>query len=141
MERLDYEKVDFEKVSVCGIECEFSSMRIDRDTVPEGKYQYEAAGDDDSGGDPARLKQGILVNFFGTLNSSEPLPVGDDSALWLKDSDFVWLYRFVNELVSVKLTRMEISQSCRGGSLGRDGYSRIGRHFRIILMYPAMFQN
>ena len=45
MARLDYGKVTFEKVSVCGIECKFSDMRIDRDTVPEGKYQYEVAGD------------------------------------------------------------------------------------------------
>ena len=29
MERLDYGKESFEKVSVCGIECEFSDMRID----------------------------------------------------------------------------------------------------------------
>ena len=41
-------------------------MRIERSSVPEGKYQYEVAGDDDSGGDPARIKLGVLVNFFGT---------------------------------------------------------------------------
>ena len=46
MERLDYGKEIFEKVSICGIECEFSGMRIDRNTVPKGKYQYEVAGDD-----------------------------------------------------------------------------------------------
>ena len=91
MARLDYGKATFEGVSVCGIECEFSGMRIDRNTVPEGKYQYEVAEDDDSGGDPARVKQGILVNFFGTLICSEPLPIGDDGVLWLGDGDFVWL--------------------------------------------------
>lgn len=30
MARLDYGKVIFEKISVCGIECEFSDMRIDK---------------------------------------------------------------------------------------------------------------
>ena len=69
--------------------CRGSSL--DRDTVPEGKYQYEVAGDDDSGGDPARVKQGILVNFFGTLICSEPLPIGDDGVLLLGYGDFVWL--------------------------------------------------
>ena len=39
MARLDYGKVTFEKVSVCGIPCEFSDMWIDRSTVPKGKYQ------------------------------------------------------------------------------------------------------
>lgn len=65
--RLDYREERFSKVGVCGVECEFNDMGIERSSVPEGKYQYEAAGDDDSGGDPARVKLGVLVNFFGTL--------------------------------------------------------------------------
>ena len=91
MERLDYRTEHFQKVSVCGIRCEFSDMRIERCTVPDGKYQYEVAGDDDSGGDPARVRVGILVNFFGTLISDQPLPIGNDGVLWLGDGDFVWL--------------------------------------------------
>ena len=91
MARLDHGKESFEKVSVCGIECEFCGMRIDRSTVPEGKYQYEVGGDDDSGGEPARIKSGILVNFFGTLVCDGPLPIGEDGVLWLRDGDFVWL--------------------------------------------------
>lgn len=91
MARLDYRKETFEKVSVCSIECEFNDIRIDRNTVPKGKYQYEVAGDDDSGGNPARVKQAILVNFFGTLICDKPLPIGDDGVLWLMDGDFVWI--------------------------------------------------
>ena len=91
MVRLDYGKETFEKVSVDGIKCEFSGMRIDRNTVPEGKYQYEVAGDDESGGEPARIKLGILVNFFGTLICDEPLPIGENGVLWVMDGDFVWL--------------------------------------------------
>ena len=91
MKRLDYKMEIFEKVSVCGIPCDFSDMRIDRDTVPKGKYQYEVADDDESSGDPARVQSGVMVNFFGTLICDEPLPIGDDSVLWLKDGDFVWL--------------------------------------------------
>ena len=89
--RLDYRKERFSKVSVCGVECEFNDMRIERSSVSEGRYQYEVAGDDDSGGDPARIKLGVLVNFFGTLICDRPLPIGDDGVLWLTDGDFVWL--------------------------------------------------
>ena len=91
MGRLDYRTARFEKVSVCGIGCGFSDMRVDRSTVPEGKYQYEVAGDDDSGGDPARVRLGIMVNFFGTLISDQPLLIGNDGVLWLGEGDFVWL--------------------------------------------------
>lgn len=89
--RADYRIEWFEKVSVCGILREFNDMRIERNTVPKGKYQYEVAGDDDSGAEPARVKKGILVNFFGTLICNEPLPLGNDGVLWLVDGDFVWL--------------------------------------------------
>lgn len=89
--RLDYRKETFIRVSVCGIECEFNDMRIERSSVPEGKYQYEVAGDDDRGEDPVRVKWGILVNFFGTLICDDPLPIGEDGVLWLTDGDFVWL--------------------------------------------------
>lgn len=91
MTRLDYRKENFSQVSVCGILCEFSDMRIDRNTVPKSKYQYEVAGDDDSGDDPARVKLAILVNFFGTLICDKPLPIGEDEVLWLMEDDFKWL--------------------------------------------------
>lgn len=91
MKRLDYRTEKFQKVSVCGVPCEFHDMRIDRSTVPKGKYQYEVADDGESGGDPARIQSEIMVNFFGTLVCDEPLPIGEDGVLWLDDGDFIWL--------------------------------------------------
>ncbi|MDE5938548.1 MAG: hypothetical protein K2H37_05665 [Lachnospiraceae bacterium] len=84
----DYRTEIFQKVSVCGIPCDFSDMRIDRNTVPEGRYQYEVADDDESQGYPSRVRQGIMVNFFGTLISDVSLPIGHDDVLWLYDGDF-----------------------------------------------------
>ena len=66
-------------------------MRIGRSSVPEGKYQYEVAGDDDSGGEPARVQPGVLVNFFGTLICDRSLPTGENGVLWLAEGDFEWL--------------------------------------------------
>lgn len=89
--RLDYRKEKFQKVSVCGILCDFSDMRIDRSTVPKERYQYEVADDDESQGNPVRVGYGIMVNFIGTLISDVPLPLVDDKVLWLQDEDFVYL--------------------------------------------------
>lgn len=91
MMRLDYRTEKFQRVSVCGIPCDFNDMRIDRSTVPEERYQYEVAGDDDSGGDPARVQRGVLVNFFGKLISDVPLSLGCDCVLWMHDRDYVYL--------------------------------------------------
>lgn len=88
---IDYRTGRFQKVIVCGIPCDFSDMRIDRSTVPEGRYQYEVADDDESQGEPSRVKRGIMVNFFGTLICEIPLPFGNDGVLWLQERDFEWL--------------------------------------------------
>lgn len=89
--QMDYWQEKFIKVRVCGIECDFSDMRIDRSTVPEGRYQYEVADDDESQGNPARIKRGIMVNFFGTLISDVPLLLVNNNVLWLQEGDFEWL--------------------------------------------------
>ena len=57
MVRIDYRKEKFQEVSVCGIPCDFSNMRIDRSTVPKGRYQYEVADDDESQGEPSRVSK------------------------------------------------------------------------------------
>lgn len=88
--RTDYNREKLRKVKLCGIECDFSDMRIDRSTVPNSRYQYEVADDDERQGDPARVKRGIMVNFFGTLISDVPLPLGKDGILWLDGRDFEW---------------------------------------------------
>ena len=91
MARFDYNKEHFERVTVCSIPCLFNDARIERSTVPEGKYLYEIGGDDDSGAEPARVKNAILVNFFGTLICDQQLPLGEDNVLWLQEGDFVWI--------------------------------------------------
>lgn len=91
MMQLDYNEEKFTKVRVCGIECDFSDMRINKDTVPKDRYQYEVADDDESQGDPTRVRKSIMVNFFGTLISDVPLPLMNDNVLWLYEGDFVWL--------------------------------------------------
>ena len=72
--QLDYNKEKFTKVIVCGIECDFSDMRIDRSTVPEGLYQYEVA-DDESQGDPTRIKKDIMVSSFVKLINDVTSPL------------------------------------------------------------------
>ena len=88
MMRFDYKTEKFQKVSVCGIPCDFSDVRIDRSTVPKNRYQYEVADDDESQGEPSRVRLGIMVNFLGTMISDVPLPLINDNVLWLQEGDF-----------------------------------------------------
>lgn len=89
MIRLDYAKERMQKVLVREILCEFNDMRIDRNTIPEGKFMYEVA-DDDSDGEPARIRPGILVNFFGTIICNQKLEPDEGDTIWLQDDEWEW---------------------------------------------------
>ena len=95
MARYEYNTENYETVCVCGVECEFYDVRIERSSVPQGLYHYEVAGDDDCGGDPVRVAKGILVNFFGTLISRTELPLDEAGKLWLQDVMAISLARLL----------------------------------------------
>ena len=89
---LRYDEEHFQDAEVCGIRCQFSDMRIDAGSLPDGKHKYEVAGDDEAGGEPARVQKGVMCNFLGTLISDEPLPVNErEHVLWLAEGDFIWI--------------------------------------------------
>ena len=54
---------------------EFSSMRIDRKTIPYGLYAYDIRHDEESWF--AELKKFVLVNHFGTFVTRTEIPDAD----------------------------------------------------------------
>ena len=90
--RTKYEDAYGEIVSVKGIECEFFDIRIDRNSIPEGKFFYEVRHADEDWCFPCQVKEGILVNFYGTLVSDVALPLDERGSLELEEDDFEYLY-------------------------------------------------
>ena len=88
--RYDYNKEHWQKVEVKRMPCLFNEYRIDRKTVPDGKYMYEVA-DGDCDGIPARIRPGILVNFYGTLVCDAPFVPDEGDTVWLDEEDWDWL--------------------------------------------------
>lgn len=73
MSRINAKDTTWVKVEVLGKEGLFTDERVDRNTIPNGWYFYEIRHDDDSWGDPIEIALGILVNFYGTFITKEPL--------------------------------------------------------------------
>ena len=68
--QFDYRREKYIKARVCGIECDFNDMRIDRTIVPKSRYQYEVADDNESWGDSSRvgivMREAVLLTYcFG----------------------------------------------------------------------------
>ena len=68
----------FEEVTVTGIPALFTPQRIDHTTVPTGMFQYEIRHDDEDWCDPCQLAKGVMVNFYGTILTSNPIQLGAD---------------------------------------------------------------
>ena len=52
---------------------EFSDLRIQRDTIPEGTVAYDLR-DADCSGDICQVQPFVLVNHFGTFITETPIP-------------------------------------------------------------------
>ncbi len=64
----------------------FTSLRIDKDTIPDGVYLYEIRGDDYTCGEPVQIAESIMVNHLGTILTTTPIDLPADGNLDI-DSD------------------------------------------------------
>ena len=68
----------YEEITVCGKPALFTSIRIKRDTVPDGLYTYDVRHDDECRGIPCEIAPFVMVNHWGTIIPAEPLELPDD---------------------------------------------------------------
>ena len=52
----------------------FTEWRIDRNTLPKGKYAYDISHADEDWSDLCQLQPFVLVNHAGTLVTDDPVP-------------------------------------------------------------------
>lgn len=96
MKRLDMKSVTWEKVKVLGKVGFFTDWRIDRKSIPDGWYFYEVRHADNDWCEPVEVALGVLVNFWGTLITKEPIllepSTSDDDTYVYIDSEKDWRY-------------------------------------------------
>ena len=78
MARFNAMTENFEEVEILGKPALFSSLRIDRSTLPKGLYLYEVRHDDGCQGIACQIARGIMVNHWGTLITREPIKLPPD---------------------------------------------------------------
>ena len=88
MSRENAMTADYEEVSVFQQPALFTSLRIDRSTVPDGLYLYELRHADEDWGDPCHLARSIVVNHYGTVLTREPIQLPIEGWLNLDPGDF-----------------------------------------------------
>ena len=58
----------YEEITVCGKPALFTSIRIKRDTVPDGLYTYDVRHDDECRGIPCEIAPFVMVNLGAPLS-------------------------------------------------------------------------
>ncbi len=81
----------YEEITVCGKPALFTSIRIKRDTVPDGLYTYDVRHDDECRGIPCEIAPFVMVNHWGTIILAEPLDLPDDGRRYI-DEETDWNY-------------------------------------------------
>ena len=89
--REDYKDCTFTGCWVKDVYCNFTEDRVIRDTVPPEKWHYEVRHDDEGYGEPCQVKDAIIVNFFGTLITDEPIQFDENDECWLEEGDWEWV--------------------------------------------------
>ncbi len=90
MKPINANKADYEKFEILGHNAIFTSLRIDRKSLPEGLYGYDLRDCDDCSGDPSELRNFVLVNHWGTVITKEPIE-GADEGIVLNEEDYNYL--------------------------------------------------
>ena len=80
----------YEEITVCGKPALFTSIRIKRDTVPDGLYTYDVRHDDECRGIPCEIAPYVMVNHWGTIILAEPLELPDDRRRYI-DEETDWI--------------------------------------------------
>lgn len=87
MQRYHADGERFMEVMVNDVKGLFSEMRIERESVPKHLYFYEVRHADEDWSEPCQIQRGILVNFFGTLITKEPLLKDCENGLYLENEN------------------------------------------------------
>ncbi len=74
-------KETFEEVFIGDILAIFTSLRLDRDKLPQDVFAYDIRHADDDGIEAAEITKFIMVNHMGTIITKEPLELDEHGSM------------------------------------------------------------
>ena len=79
MKQVDFKDVVFEKMVICGVEGLFTSLRVDKDTIPSGWNKYSVRHSDEGDEWFCTLEKFVWANHFGDFITKESIEMDSDS--------------------------------------------------------------
>ena len=91
MKQVDFKDVVFEKMIICGVEGLFTSLRVDKDTIPSGWNKYSVRHSDDGDEWFCTLEKFVWANHFGDFITKDKIEMDSDSGYIYIDGDYGYL--------------------------------------------------
>ena len=88
MSAVDARKEHYEAVEILGIPGLFTTLRVDRATIPKGVYAYDVQTSEQDWSQPCLLARHITVEHFGTVLTASPISLPPCGYLDLSSGDF-----------------------------------------------------
>lgn len=89
--RRDARKIQYTEVEINGFTAYLTNLRIKEDSLPKGIYAYELRYGSNGLKEPVQASHSVLVNYFGTVLTHEPLSLNEDGFLEI-DPKTDWKY-------------------------------------------------
>lgn len=84
-------EITYDEVTLLGIPALLTDWRVDRATTPDGLHLYELRHADEDWGEPCQAAKGILVNFYGSILTVQPLPIPASGYLDFDTQELVYV--------------------------------------------------
>lgn len=87
MKFVNADEASYESFEILGQEALFTSLRINKETLPIGLYAYDLRDDDYCSGTPSELKTFVMVNHWGTVIVKNPI-AGAERGIIITTDDY-----------------------------------------------------
>lgn len=84
--RANAQAVSYEEARFRDVPGLFTSLRVDRQTLPDGVYRYEIR---EEGGVPCQLAKGIMADHYGALITTDPIQLPADGYLSFRPEELI----------------------------------------------------
>ena len=81
----------FEEIVIGDTPAIFTSLRLDREKLPQGVFAYDIRHADDDGMEAAEIAKHVMVNHMGTVVTKEPLDLDKYGSLILEENVFCFV--------------------------------------------------
>lgn len=91
MKPMDFKDIVFEHMIICGVEGMFTSLRVDKSTIPEGYNKYSIRHSEDGDEWFYTLEEFVWANHFGDFITNKEIRIDNSDNCIYINGDYSYI--------------------------------------------------